>query len=399
MIQKAESAFLALDLILSACFVLFVAGRIARGRRPAAPVGRLRRWSVFALVNLGAACVLVDLAAVVAALAAPPRNPFTTTAEFRSGDYLFVADSELGVVHRPNFSTTLRLAATTVVHHDSIGARVDEADDETPSRVDLVTVGCSQAWGQGVLGRETFTSTIGRMRNWKVANLAISSHGGVGSLLQLHRHLDLIPEVVCYAFWQDHYERNLNRYAATGAPVGLEMPVVRQGGDGQPMLRLPGPYYERNLELTRRYFAETAQGEAVGQGFRTDLEWTVRKNEWRILTALIAVRSSPWLTTTEAKETAAAYVLRRMQEECESIGARLVVLYIPRYFDCPVPDAPDSLHWTCEELGIHLVDLGRRFRAMRCAGIAVELLGDRHMSAAAHQAAAEELSAALGSTD
>lgn len=392
---------IALDLLLVAAFLGVSAAGIRRAllrsRGAVVPAARIPRWLAFVLVNAGAACLLLDGVILVAAITDPPRNPFQTTESFRSGKYLFVADPELGFAHRPNFSTTLRLAAETVVHHDAIGARVENEGDQTPAKVDLVTLGCSQSWGQGVSGTATSTFVLARMKGWKVANLSIQAHGGVAALLVLRRRISLAPSVVCYVFWFDHENRNVKRNPAFGAPVGIEAPVVRFRDDGSPYVLLPGPDYEENVDLTRRWFLETSPGDPDARSLWTDVAWTVRKRVFDFRTGWEA-RQAPYHSTEEGKRRASEYVLSGIQKECAGIGARLFVVYLPDYLHPakPIPDAPAWVAEAARREGFALVDMAPRLREMRAAGIELRVRpDDGHIAAAVHRAIAEEVARRL----
>ena len=320
----------------------------------------------------------------------PPRTPINPDV-FKTENYMYDPDPETGWVPRPNTTMMSRTSIPTTVHTDSRGARVNRPGNDASGPVDLVTVGCSQAWGQGLPNEATFTEVLGRKTGMRVANVSVPGYGGVASMILLKRKLALRPKVAVYGFWEDHLNRNVMRCAAIGGPVCLEMPVVQEDSSGLPSVRFPDTP-DRNMQLTRRWFLETATATEEYRSLLTDLYWSgfqLFRLAQRALYASLEAGAFP--AERHDKLVAAKFVLDQMQQASETAGARLVVVYIPIYFGPTIEEAPRELIEFAGQRGIMFVSMARRFRDMQSSGAAIGIPGDNHLSALAHQVVAEEV--------
>jgi hypothetical protein len=352
--------------------------------------------------EVGTALVLIILSSLVTILVAisflafrePPRSPINPDI-FKTENYQYDPDPETGWVPRPKSILLSRTTVPTFVYTDALGARVDGPDFVTSEQVDLITVGCSQAWGQGIPNEATFTSVLGKQLGWKTANFSVPGYGGVSSLVILRRKLPLKPKVAVYAFWEDHINRNVNRCAETGAPVCLELPVVRQDQSGHPYILSPRNPHQ-NMQLMRRWFMETAAGTDEYRTLRTDFFWTGFQ-VFRKVQQTLGRYGMPVDPFTKGRDGLAAteYVLSEMQRVAKENGAKLVVVYIPVYFHSVVKEAPPELVTFSEQRGIRFLSLSRRFNAMKSKGIEIGIPGDTHLSTTAHHAVAEEIAGIL----
>ena len=169
-------------------------------------------------------------------------EPFPRSDLRMEGDWPFQRDDEIGFVAVKNGRTLRRHLTSGLRYHlftDARGARVNAPGDQTPPRVDLLTIGCSFTWGHGLENEETFTEGLRRRLGVTAANFAMGSYGTVHSLLLLRRHLDLRPRVVVYGFIDDHLRRNLAPCAPSYAPYCLPVAHVGFAGQGTPTIRPP----------------------------------------------------------------------------------------------------------------------------------------------------------------
>jgi len=351
---------------------------------------RLRTVAIgFMLVILS---IMLTLTGVVAfqALRHPPRTLINPDV-FKAENYMYHSDQKTGWVPRPNTTMVSRTSVQTIVHTDSRGARVNRLGNDASGPVDLVTVGCSQAWGQGLPNEATFTEVLGRKTGMRVANFSVPGYGGVASMILLKRKLALHPKVAVYGFWEDHLKRNVTRCAAIGGPVCLEMPVVQEDSTGIPSVRFPNTP-DRSMQLTRRWFLETATATEEYRNFLTDFYWSGFQL-LRLAQKALHVSSEAGASPSERQDKlmAAKFVLDQMQQASEAAGARLVVVYIPTYFGQTIEEAPREMIEFAGQQGIMFVSMARRFRDMKSAGTAIGIPADNHLNAQAHEAVAEEV--------
>ncbi len=339
---------------------------------------------------------IVTVTGVVAlqAFRHPPRTPINPEG-FKAENYMYDPDPETGWVPRPNTTMVSRTSVPTVVHTDSRGARENRPGSDDPEPVELITVGCSQAWGQGLPNEATFTEVLGRKLGLRVANFSVPGYGGVASMILLKRKLALHPKIAVYGFWQDHLTRNVERCASIGGPVCLEMPVVQEDSSGIPNVRFPDAP-DRGMHLTRRWFLETATGTDEYRNLWTDLYWSGFRIFRLAQQALQApLEAGMAQSGGNGKLAAAKLVLDQMQQASEAAGAMLVVVYIPMYFGPAIEEAPHELVEFAGRRGIIFVSMARRFRNMQSSGTAIGIPGDNHLNANAHEAVAEEVVKAL----
>jgi len=170
---------------------------------------------------------------------------------------------------------------------------------------------------------------------------------------------------------------------------------VQVDSNGNPFIRFPDAP-DRSMQLTRRWFLETATTTDEYRNLRTDLYWSgfqLFRLAQRVLHASLAAGASP--SERRDRLVAAEFVLDQMQQASEAAGARLVVVYIPMYFGPAIEEAPRELLEFARRRGIMFVSMARRFREMQSSGAAIGIPGDNHLDAKAHEAVAEEVVKAL----
>ena len=138
-----------------------------------------------------------------------------------------IADEMQGFRYKPGYSARkenrykvngTEINVVTDIYHDKYGARVSTPTKETPNPVDIISIGGSQTWGQGVPADKTFTAITAKLLNYSYGNFATSGIGGVSSFYQLLRVQYLKPKWIIYGLWEDHLNRNLRKCANTGFP-------------------------------------------------------------------------------------------------------------------------------------------------------------------------------------
>lgn len=280
------------------------------------------------------------------------------------GGSLIVYDPEIGFVARPNAHVRWTPPVKPEgfdVYFDGRGARSDQRR-QTPSRSDLVFVGCSQTWGAFLNHEETFAARLGG------ENLSMASYGTVQSLQMLKRNLDLKPRLVIYGFIDDHLRRNVMPCAPSVFPFCLDVSHV-----GFEPAAIEPPTSNGVARFNRRL-------QGVGL-----LDWLPHG-----LDVATARYRKAWadshVATEEQQGRGFTLALEKMAEAARSQGATLVVLHIPTDYQPP----PEILRRTTAALGLQLVDPTAAFAEHRKNG-ATLYLSDGHLNAAGHSVIAESL--------
>lgn len=253
------------------------------------------------------------------------RDPYRRSDIRIEGDWMIQADEVIGFVAAKNAATTVKHLSTGRTYHvytDRRGARVSRPGAQTPERVDLLTVGCSFSWGDGVEAVDTFTERLGRRLGIATANLALAAYSGLNALQALQRNLDLKPKVIVYGFIETHRFRNLSSCAPSYPPYCMPVSYVSFDGRGRPRAERPHLEYF-SPELYRQYYREVLSQEA---------SFTLADVLWRIRVDLLQYperRRLPYPTDLLSQRKGMNLVLREMVEATHSAGARLVVVYIP----------------------------------------------------------------------
>lgn len=250
------------------------------------------------------------------------------------GDDGIEFDPEIGFVPARNAATRRRHPRSGLTYHvftNDRRARVSRRGEPTAPEVGLLNVGDSYGWGHGVESEQTYTSLLGQRWGVPVANHAFAAYGTVQSLQTLRRNLDLRPRLVVYDFIADHMRRNASPCGAAYGP--LCVPCAHMGLDaaGLPVIRPP----ETKLFAINRRFAR-------------DFFFTKALGPRQVLTAAEAEWAR--FTRTPRREVPDDPAMRgrilerllaEMAEAASSVGAPLVVLYVPQFLgrgqSTPVP--------------------------------------------------------------
>ena len=299
---------------------------------------------LFHLIML--AIPVVVAAAALAVYGWTVSRPYVDYQVRYTGDADIEFDREIGFL-RPPHATTRRVQGDVdyTIHTDARGARVDAPGDETPPRVELLTVGCSFSEGHGFANEATFTDVVGRELGIATANFAVGSYSGVQAALSLERHADLRPKVIVYGLIEDHLRRNLDPCALNFFPTCLQVPTVDGFDDGALRFTTLDATGFGGVALTNDLLQlphDPTPLRRVTLGLRT--AWHEYR-DWRV-PAVVAAMSRLNEPNRVAGER---YVLQRMAARAEAIGATLVVLHMGRLdgraandpFDGwrPLPDA------------------------------------------------------------
>ncbi len=332
------------------------------------------------------ACAIVAGAYFAYKGASLPRVPIRL-----SGDWLMERDDEMGFVPKRNGSTEIHHLDSGLRYHiftDGRSARVDAPGAQTPSHVDIVTIGCSFTWGHGVESEQTYAQQLGRILNVSVANFGMGSYGSVQSFQVLARSADLKPKVVVYGFIRDHLRRNLSPCAPNYVPFCLPVSYLKREND---WIILQPPHMEYFApEDNRAFMAEIAMRDPSGP-----FDWFLDA-KWAARIAWFKYRNVATITYDDSPQTEAAGIhamIDAMAEAATGMGAKLVVLNLPylrRGRTQPVPPALTNALAGKDVTFVDFAPITSEFYARNATGTLI-LGDDPHPNPLAHRMIAETL--------
>lgn len=232
-------------------------------------------------------------------------------------------DPEIGYAPQATFATRIRYGLESFdVFTDDRGARVGSAGTRSPDRVDVLSLGCSFAWGFGIEDEETYARLLERQTGLTVANLGVSGYGTVGSLLFYKKNQDLKPRLVIYGVISDHLRRNLSPCAPSVLPLCLAQAYVDASAGHPPELH--GPIFTDSVVYARGFMDDV-----VGR------PWGLRPNHLYYGARLLRERATVSLATGRsfdepgARFRATQWLLQEFDALVRHRAAKLLIVYIP----------------------------------------------------------------------
>lgn len=300
-------------------------------------------------------------------------------------------DPHLGFTTTPNYESGNQWAGRIIwVYTDNRGARAAGPDTVVPNTLDIVAVGSEETFGIGVEHDETYIARLGKQLGWTAGNFGISDQNGVAALLTMERLRTLKPKVIVYGFWHVHLERNVNIFAGVGGPICREVPAIV---GHPPRIRLPAKaYFDHELVLEWNREAKYLQLE--------NSFWLRLK--WKLIRKLMDMRRQIHAKSPSNEETEAemieggCFMLSRMNQAAEEIGAKLVVVYIPPYDGRPTRGLRRQILTALKELRhTILVDMSQPFGQELSQGRALAVPGLGTPNPRAHEIIADAVAEAL----
>ena len=281
---------------------------------------------------------------------------------------LFIANEKSGYNNRPNVHSEKissgrvngePLIIRTLVIHDTDGARIPmSGNEESELPVDIITVGGSQTWGQGVKAEHSFPYVFASTLGASARNYAVSGFGGASAYYILKEKLEKkSPKYVVYGFWEDHLNRNLRYCANNTFPVCSPLAYV-SGTSDKDFKLLPAKNAEELFD-DFHMFIKDMQGSSSLSALWKDLYWAHRRF-YRKLDNIMNPRAYDKAPISQ-KVQAAGFVLRQMASLVHKTGAKFIVVYIPLYFSETIMSADPYFFKTARENDFLFIDLSYNF--------------------------------------
>ena len=351
-------------------------------------VDSTRTW-MFRSIIWGASllvCGAIVLGYYVHRISDIPRFPIRV-----SGSPFTQRDPEIGFVPVPHGDTDFQHLDSGAHYHvvnDRLGARVNRPGDETPDRVDLLTLGCSFTWGYGVRNEDTYAQQLKQRLGVSTANVAMAGYGSIQSLQMLRRHLDLRPRTVVYGIIAEHLRRNVSPCAPTFAPFCVSASYFEPVGSGGRIHPPPAELAGFDAVLREIVTPETRRVSDV----LVAATWAMRADLVHFTIAGGTHDDSP-----AAMESSVRFAIGEMANATRSIGAELVVVYMPYLVGAPAPPPP-AIVQAVSDAHAAFVDVTPAV-ADRLATHPGDVLGltplDGHPNATAHRLIAEQVASYL----
>lgn len=299
---------------------------------------------------------------------------------------IWAFDPAIGFVPRPHVKA--RLSVLGLDGHavgefdfytDDRGARITSPVASTPDRAEVVTIGDSFTWGQGVDNEETFAARVGHLLGVSVVNLAIPAHGTTQSLQRLRANQDLSPKLVVYSFITDHLQRNILACARFFFPFCRDSSHVEWDESGNAFIAPPA-----GDGMARARLQVKAQREGLDP-----LTWVTHGID--IIRSRIAWYQSLRTVDDPVKqEQALRFLLGEMAQTVNAMHARLLIVFIPTHIG---ETAPPELTRTIDALHDKLLFLDLSAPFQRYSGASLYIPQDGHPSIAGHALIANEIAA------
>ena len=334
----------------------------------------------------------IGLFVVYSAFMDPPRHTVPLERVVYE-DTAFIPDQQTGYRFRPNYQKIKRYKVVvdgsefeiiTPVFQDHLGARVSGPDTLLPEKVDILSIGGSNTWGQGVRQEETFSAVFAQLMGNTERNFAISGVGGVPSYFQMKKNINLNPKWILYGFFEDHLNRNLRYCVNSGLLPCTPTPHVVLDSEKSPHFSL-AENAEEQFEILRNYLRTMHMDNGVTLGWR-DLIWSFKR---MLLSIDIFFHPEAYNGATEQqKMEAAIFVHGKMARVAKEHGAGLIIVYIPSYFG-EINYASARLVEAVKKSGSIFVDTSAALIGLRDSGEPIFIKGDGHLSVEAHKVIAK----------
>lgn len=281
--------------------------------------------------------------------------------------------------------------------HGDFRERIDTPTAPSYAKSPLVVIGCSQSYGAGIDGLETFASLVASRTRLRYLNLSIPGAGSIYSALRLESVPGLDPKIIVYGLYEDHLYRNLRRCALVNHPLCHQLPIVGFDGNGQARTIMPDFWFENLIggfvSLRRKFYVEQFEGSGR-TSYWLDVFWSFIR-----LTTTVRFRiyGDPNRADRMTLLAALDHSLGRMAAFAKAHDAWFIVVWIP-ITDWPRPERrlPDDIRSLIEARTDLIVDMAPVWNEMFVGSPVTPFAPfviptDGHMNELAHRSVADEV--------
>ena len=336
----------------------------------------------------------------------PPRHNSTNVEMFKEGQWIYQEDSKLGTSLIPGSHG--RSSANGVIYdsyHGPFGNRVGAPNEQSRHDAELIYMGCSQAWGQGVAYGDLASTITAKKLGVHSLNLAVPGTGSVYAAKRLEDLPALSPKYIVYLFYEDHIYRNVRRCAPVDNPLCIQLITAARDPSGQYQYRYPTYFVEKIgggvFALMRRWYLDQYGGSGR-LSYWKDAYWVLMDIYGKAYKALL---DNPTVTNPGYRgEVIAAFdfALGRIAQYAKDRDAEVIVVYIPNYsYPSHLKPLPEDLRQVLTKYGTRIVDMAEPFNktiGLEPGDRGIYLFAipnDGHLSPLGHAMIAEKIVSAL----
>ena len=307
----------------------------------------------------------------------------------------YEADSVTGFRNKGNLDTLRPFGngAMFPIRTDPRGIRVPEDAKEPVKSAQIMLIGDSQTFGQGLRFKETLSGQLHARTGMQVANLGVIGFSALSALKQAKKFADLRPQWLVMVYNFDHADRSLSP-CHPGYNLGcISVPYFDVSVD--PPVIVPPEENAELLEDIDSYF-KYAQGLDGTHTIWRDSWWRGRQEMAKFL------RNIGWMRSFRkhsdpARTTVARWLVNRLRELAEELSARPVIVYIPNYFQKIIVPPLREIREVAKENRIPFVDMTTAFQDLRnLDSDRLIIRSDGHLTAEANSLMADALVRVLG---
>jgi hypothetical protein len=290
---------------------------------------------------------------------------------FREGQGIYQEDSDLGATLIPqSHGRTSANGVIFEIYHGPYGNRIGKPQDQSRADAELLMLGCSQAWGQGVAFDELASTLAAKASGINSLNLAVPGTGTVYAAKLLEKVPELKPRYVVYLFYEEHLYRNIRMCAPVNNPLCIKTVTAVSNSSGKYLFKQP-----------------TYKIEKLFGGVYV----LIYKNLF----------DNPDVKTPKYRNDvigAFDFAFGHISKYSKEKGAELIVIYLPNYtYPEQLKPLPEDLRQVVNHYGAKIVDMAEPFnmtigledKDRRTYLFAIP--NDGHLNALGHSIIAKEL--------
>lgn len=241
--------------------------------------------------------------------------------------------------------------------------------EQKPQGVTRIGIfGDSQTFGEGVNDWETYSAQLeALLANYEILNFGVHGYGTDQMLLRYEtqgQRYDLDMVILAFAWF--HLERNIADFSFYAKPQ------FQVDGDELRLRNIPVP-------LPGTLLAERPNADWMLSDHSVLARWAWQRVRNLRQRALYRADSRAWALTR--------MLITRFARQAHAVGSRFVLMSI----DETRPQMDPLLAELADELGVELLDLTPRLRALNAAGVDYRLANDGHWNATGHRLVAFEI--------
>lgn len=314
------------------------------------------------------ATILVSIVfyALFMAWYSPPRHNSTNIEMFREGKGMYQEDGDLGATLIPEGYG--RISSNGIIYeifHGPYGNRINSPQDKSRFDAELIMLGCSQAWGQGVVFDQLASTLAAKALGVNSLNLSVPGTGTVYAAKRLEKVPELKPKYVVYLFFEEHLYRNIRMCAPVNNPLCIKTVTAVSNSSGKYSFRQP-TYNVENFfggvyVLMQRWYLEQYEG-SNKLSYWKDVFWTLLDIYGKLQKMLF---DNPDIKNARHRNDIVAafdFALGYINKYTKERNAELIVIYLPNYsYPNQLTPLPEDLRQVINHYAAKIIDMAEPF--------------------------------------